>query len=441
MKKINTIFIAFLCSFFIETQTSQKINSDYLLSSFEYENKAMGTVSIAENGITTYQNSIGFADLTLKKKANEFTKFRIGSITKTFTATVILQLVDEGKIHLNTLLEEYFPEIPNANVITIEHLLYHRSGLYNITKEDGFHVWVSKPRKRVEMLKKMIFNGVVFEPNTKNEYSNTNYILLSYIAEDIDKKSFAKILQKRIVKPLNLTNTHFGKEINLKKNEATSYYWEDSKWKSITIETNLKGPMGAGAIVSTAKELTVFYTNLFSGKLLSKESLQKMTSPKDEMGMGISIINYKGLLVYGHDGGIDGFRSMAIYIPSKKLAMAFTFNASRVSSTGTIIEILEAYFKGDEKLQSKSLVNLTSTGLDKYLGVYSGKTFPAKVTFTKKGNTLFAQATGQPIFKLIAIEKNVFKYDAMGIVFSFNSNRETVSVKFGGKNHLLSKKN
>jgi D-alanyl-D-alanine carboxypeptidase len=328
----------------------------------------------------------------------------------------------------------------NANKITIEHLLYHRSGLYNITKEDGFHTWISKPRKRREMLKKMVENGVDFEPDAKKEYSNTNYILLSYIAEEIDKKSFAKILKKRIINPLNLTNTHFGKEINLKKNEATSYYWEDSKWNPIIIETNLKGPMGAGAIVSTAKELTIFYTGLFFGKLLSKESLQKMTSPKDEMGMGISVINYKGALVYGHDGGIDGFRSMAVYIPTKNLAMAFTFNASGVSTTGTIIKILETYFKDDEKLQSKSLIKLVSTDLDKYLGVYSGKTFPAKVTFTKKGNTLFAKATGQPMFKLIAIEKSVFKYDAMGIVFSFDSSGKTVSVKFGGKNHLLSKK-
>lgn len=408
MKKIITFFIAFSCSIFTEAQTSHKTALDNLLSSFESENKAMGTVSIADKGITTYQNSIGFANLTLSKSANEYTKYRIGSITKTFTATVILQLVDEGKVQLNKLLKEYFPEIPNADKITIEHLLYHRSGLYNITKEDGFHIWISKQRKRSEMLKKMIHNGVVFEPNTNNEYSNTNYILLSYIAEDIDKKSFAKILKKRIIKPLGLVNTHFGKEINIKKNEAISYYLEDSKWQPIAIETNLKGPMGAGAIVSTAKELTIFYTSLFSGKLLSKSSLQKMTTPKDEMGMGISVINYKGLLVYGHDGGIDGFRSMAVYIPKKKLAMAFTFNASRISSTGALIEILETYFKNDKELQSKSLINLTSSSLDKYLGIYSGKTFPAKVTFTKKGNILFAQATGQPIFKLIAVKKKRF---------------------------------
>lgn len=439
MKKRILFFTAFLCSIFTQAQLSKKESLDNLLSSFDSENKAMGTVSIVDNGTITYQNSIGFADLTSKKRANENTKYRVGSITKTFTATVILQLVDEGKLDLNTLLKEYFPELPNANKITIEHLLYHRSGLYNITQEEGFHIWISKPRNRNEMLKKMIYSGVVFEPNIKKEYSNTNYILLSYIAEDIDKKSFAKILDKRIIKPLGLVNTRYGKEINLNRNEATSYYWEDSKWNPITIETNLKGPMGAGAVVSTPKELTIFYTSLFSGKLLSKESLKRMTTPKDEMGMGVSVINYKGLLVYGHDGGIDGFRSMAVYIPTKKLSIAFTFNASRIPTTAAAIQILEAYFKDDVNLQSKSLINLTSADLDKYLGVFSGKTFPAKVTFTKEGNTLFAQATGQPIFKLIALEKNVFKYDAMGIVFLFGATGKDVSVKFGGKNHLLAK--
>lgn len=353
MKKSILFFIAFSCSFFTEAQTSLKADLDLLLYSLESNNKAMGTISIAKEGNNIYQNSIGFSNLDTKIKANEFTKYRIGSITKTFTATVILQLVDEDKLDLNTLLKEYFPNLPNADKITIEHLLYHRSGLYNITQEDGFHEWISKPRNRNQMLGKMIDNGVVFKPNIKKEYSNTNYILLSYIAEDIDRNSFVKILDKRIIKPLGFSNTHYGKEVNLKKNEATSYYWEDSKWTPITIETNLKGPMGAGAIVSTAKELTFFYTSLFSGKLLSKASLKKMTSPKDEMGMGILVVDFNGMTVYGHDGAIDGFRSAVAYFPELKLTICFTFNASSGSNTQKIVKIFKSYLKTEEENKNK----------------------------------------------------------------------------------------
>jgi len=439
MKKNIIIFLGLLCSIFTIAQNTQQENLDNLFNQFEKENKAMGSISIAENGIIVYQRSIGYANLVTKTKADEFTKYRIGSITKTYTATIILQLIEERKLNLNTLLKDYFPKIVNANKITIEHLLYHRSGLVNITSEDGFETWISKPRNRNEVLTKIIKNEIDFEPDTKKEYSNTNYILLSYIAEDIDEKSFSEIIKSRITKPLNLTRTQFGEEIKSAENEAFSYYWEDSKWNAITLETNLLGTMGAGAIVSTSKEVALFYDNLFSAKLITEASLGKMTTVKDEMGMGISVLNFKGLTIYGHDGGIDGFRSIAAYIPEKNLAVSFTFNASNGSSTNTLIQILETYFENDDTLQSKSLIELTSKDLDIYLGTYSGTTFPAKVTFTKKENILFAKATGQPIFKLIAVKKDVFKYDAMGINFHFNPQDKIMILGLGEKEHVLKK--
>lgn len=439
MKKNTLVFLALLCSFFSEAQLKDKANLDKLFTSFEKENKAMGTVSIFKDGNEVYTKSIGFANIELAKKADDLTKYRIGSITKTFTASIIFQLIDEGKLALNTLVSKYFPEVPNSNKITIKNLLYHRSGLYNITREKGFHVWISKPRNRKKMLTKIVKHPVDFQPNEKTAYSNTNYILLSFIAEKIDKKSFSKIIKNRISKPLKLDRTHFGKKIKIKKNEATSYYWENSKWNPITIETNLKGPMGAGAIVSTAKEVNIFYNKLFTGKLISKNSLEKMITPINEMGMGISVINYRGILIYGHDGGIDGFRSIAAYIPKKKLSIAFTFNASNIPSTGTLVQILETYFRNDTSVINVSKSKLKTADLDKYLGVYSNNSFPAKVTVTKKGNILYAQATGQPIFELTATKAHVFKYAPLNIILAFKPLKKSLNLKFNGRNHLLAK--
>ena len=105
----------------------------------------------------------------------------------------------------------------------------------------------------------------------------------------------------------------------------------------------------------------------------------------------------------------------------------------------TVISILETYFKNDTSLKKTPTLQLKSEELDVYLGVYSGKTFPAKITFTKKGTTLFAQATGQPIFELISPKKNLFIYDSMGIHFDFNLQNKTMELTFGGKKHLLEK--
>lgn len=439
MKKQFIYCLAFLCSFLTYSQTfdSQKIDS--LLNSLDTENMAMGTVSIFKEGKEIYQKSIGFKNLNNSTKANELTKYRIASVSKAFTATIILQLAEEGKLKLTDYVSKYFPKVPNSNSITIENLLYHRSGLYDLTNEKGFELWISKPRKRKEILEKIIQNGTVFQPNDKAAYSNTNYVLLSYIAEEVDKKRFAKIFKERIVKPLNLKRTQFGGDINLKKNEASSYYWENSKWNPITIETNLTGPMGAGGIISTAKEVNIFYNSLFSGQLISSEFLQQMITSKENMGMGLHINNYKGLKLYAHAGAMDGFRSMAVIIPEKGLSACLTFNATKIAVPELLINILETYFSNDPTMNRKVSIALTSDDLDKYLGTYGGEGFPAKVTFTKKGNILFAQATGQPIFELIAEKKDVFTYDVMGISFRFNTQQKTLKLLFGDKEYLLKK--
>ncbi|QCX40826.1 beta-lactamase family protein [Aureibaculum algae] len=439
MVKYIIIIIAFLTSLCLQSQTIDKTKLDSLFSNIEENKIGMGTVSIFKDGQEVYQKSIGFSNINSKSKANALTKYRIGSITKTFTATIIMQLIDEKKLSLSSNLSSHFPEIENAEIITIENLLYHRSGLHNVTNEKDFQLWISKPRKRKEMLEKFIKNGVDFEPNEKTAYSNTNYILLSYIAEDIDKKTFSEILNNRISDPIKLDRTIYGKDIIPSENEAVSYYEEDSEWKPITLETDLTGPMGAGAIVSTPRELNVFYDNLFSGNLVSKDALEQMKSVKENMGMGLSKLVFKGLEVYGHDGGIDGFRSMAAYVPSRNVSIAFSFNALNTEATTILVSLLETYFSNDPSLESESKIDLTSNDLDVYLGVYSGSTFPAKVTFTKEGNTLFAQATGQPIFKLIATEKDSFSYDSMGIKFTFNLANNSMILNFGGKIHDLQK--
>lgn len=438
MKK-QLILLGLFCSFFSVAQTKNDINLDKLFNKLETENIAMGTVSIFENGKEVYQKEFGYANSKSKIKPNAFTKYRIGSISKTFTATIILQLIDEGKLTLETLLEEYFPEVPNASKITIEDLLRHQSGLVNVTSDNDIRTWITKPQTRKQMMDRFIKNGTEFEPKEKPKYSNTNFIILSYISEVIDKKSFDKILEDRIIKPLQLKRTEFGKPIKPNNNEALPYYFENSLWNLIDMQTDMSAPMGAGAIVSTSTELNIFFTNLFSGNLISDASLKKLMTIKKGIGLGIMQFAFKGLKIFGHDGSIDGFQSYALYIPEKNITMAFTLNGLNSMTMPIVISILDAYLENDPSLKENTSLTLKAEELDVYLGTYSGKTFPAKVTFTKKGNILYAQATGQPIFELIAPKKDLFLYDAMGIRFEFHLKNDTMELTFGGNKHLLEK--
>tara|TARA_R110002073_G_scaffold298418_1_gene465048 strand:- start:2596 stop:4044 length:1449 start_codon:yes stop_codon:yes gene_type:complete len=331
-----------------ENNNLEKI--DKYLSAIESKNQGMGSISIFQNGAEVYTKSIGFSNIKAQIKSNNNTKYRIGSITKTFTATIIMQLINEQKLKLETKLEKFFPEIPNASNITIESLLRHRSGLYDITNQEDFANWMEKPQTQEQMLYRIIKNGTIFNVNKQREYSNTNYILLSYIAEKIENKTFNEILQSRIVEPCDLKDTYFGGKIRNENNQAFSYSLEN-EWKLAT-ETDMSIPMGAGGIISTPTDLNLFYDQLFNGTLVSDKSRNAMTDIIDGWGMGLSQFPFPNKLAYGHPGSIDGFSSIAVYFPEERLGVTYITNAEDLPLRNIFFTALNAYFDDTFEIQN-----------------------------------------------------------------------------------------
>ncbi|MFD2518265.1 serine hydrolase domain-containing protein [Salinimicrobium flavum] len=312
----------------LQAQTQEQIRKlDSLFDSIHANDLAMGSISIFSNGKEAYTRSIGYLDVANQTPANNTTAYRIGSVTKTFTAVVMMQLIEEGKLEAETRLEEYFPQVPNSDKISIEHLLRHQSGLFNITDDEDFRKWMLSPQSREAMLKRMVKNGTLFLPAEKSEYSNTNYLLLSYIAEEIEDKPYAEIVKQRIIDKLGLENTFYGGKIVPENNQARSYVYSDAGWELMP-ETDMSVPMGAGALVSTPQDLNKFYWNLFEGNLVTTASLDEMKTEKDGMGIGMMKLPLEGIEVYGHGGGIDGFSSIAVHFPEGKITAAFVANGS-----------------------------------------------------------------------------------------------------------------
>ena len=324
------IFLPMLFVFFGYQVNAQNLHNveklDSLFNMISSNQLAMGSISILSNGEEIYRQSIGYADLDSKSKANASTKYRIGSITKTFTAAVLMQLIEEGKLEIDTRLNEYFPQVPNSDIITVQHLLRHQSGLFNVTDEEDFRTWMVEPQSREEMLVRIRKNPVVFEPGERSEYSNTNYLLLSYIAEEIEDMGYAEIVKKRIIDKLNLPNTFYGGRINSEDGQARSYIKSENEWE-LTPETDMSVPMGAGALVSTPEDLNTFFYNLFQGKIVSENSLDAMKRTTNGTGIGLMRLPDSEIEVYGHGGGIDGFSSVAVHLPNENLNIAFIANA------------------------------------------------------------------------------------------------------------------
>ena len=437
---IKNIIILFISIISIQVGLSQTIDTlklnDYF-NSLDSNNKFMGSVALMKNGEIVYNNQIGYADIETKKRSNQNTKYRIGSISKTFTATLIFKAVEEGRIDLDQTINNYFPTIKNSESITISNLLNHRSGIHNFTDDKEYLEYNTKPKNENAMLSIISKFDSDFKPNSKSEYSNSNYVLLSYILEKTYKKTFSEILKEKIISPISLKNTYFGSKINLKNNETNSYSYKE-EWEKQT-ETDMSIPLGAGGIVSTPSDLLQFAEALFNHKIISKNSLSKMEKLEDNYGMGLFKIPFYDKSSFGHTGGIDGFSSVFGYFPKEKCAFAVTSNGTNYNNNKISIALLSGLFNKSFEIPAFETYELETENFDIYLGIYSSPSFPLKITITKSDKVLMAQATGQSAFSLDATEKDKFEFEQAGIVLEFDTKNNQMTLKQAGRIFILTK--
>ena len=408
---------------------------DSLFSGLESHNKFMGTVAIIDKGVITYSHAAGFADVETKAKASTSTRYRIGSITKMFTSVMIYQLFEEQKLTPETKLSVYFPQLSNAENISIKDMLLHQSGLWSVTSDSLYMQWSGEPKSREDLLGLIKVHESLFKPGEKSEYSNSNFIILGFIIEDLTGKDYATNLEERIAQKIGLKSTSSVGKVDVLKNEASSYVRQKDSWKKEN-ETDLSVPGGAGAIVSTTEDLVNFANALFNGHLISEASLQDMIKTEGTYGKGIFSTPFNEIQGYGHTGGIDGFRSVLVYFPEKQLGGAILSNGLNYMQNDILIGMMSIYLGQPYTLPDLSTAHVETDVLKAYEGIYSKKDFPLKITIKSDGNYLTAQATGQDSFALEAISETEFKFDAAGIVITFPEPGK-LNLKQGGMEYLL----
>lgn len=438
-KIFATILLAILSSGIVSPQDINKQKLDSLFNILNEKNKAMGSVAILKNGTILYSRAIGYSVISDKEKiaSGPITKYRIGSISKMFTSTMVFQLIEESKLSLAATLDKWFPTIPNARQITIVNLLNHRSGIHNFTNDPEYTTYMTMSKTQEEIISIISKNKADFQPDEKTSYSNSNFVLLGYIIEKVTGETYSKNLNERITSRIGLANTYYGGKTNIKNNECFSYRF-DGTWKPEP-ETDMSIPGGAGAIVSTPTDLTKFIEALFSLKLVSRSSLDQMKTIKDGMGMGMFQIPFYDKKAYGHNGGIDGFGSNLAYFPEDNLAISYCTNGMVYQMNDILIGVLSIYFGKEYKIPTFKTPALRTGGLDKYTGVYSSTQLPLKITVTRDKNVLMAQATGQSSFPLELTENDKFAFDKAGIKMEFNPLKNEMTLKQGGGTFLFTK--
>lgn len=426
---ITALLIGILCNTAI-AQDFDRTRLDLYFDALETNNKFMGSVAVSRNGSIIYSRSTGYADFENKIKADENSKYRIGSISKTFTTVLTMKAVEQNKLALDQTIDRYFPTIKNAKIITIGNLLYHRSGIHSFTSDSAYLTWNTRRKTEKEMIDIITKGGSDFEPDTKSEYSNSNFVLLTFILEKSFKKTYAGLIKDYITKPAGLSNTSLGGKINTSQKDCKSYKFLDT-WV-VEPETDISIPLGAGGIVSTPGDLVKFSDALFGGKLLESESLEKMKTVKGQYGMGLFLIPFYDRVGYGHTGGIDGFSSVFSYFSDGNISFAMTCNGSNFNTNNISIAVLSAVYNRPFEIPDFSTYEVNPEDLDKYPGVYSSAQIPIRITVTRQNNTLVAQGSGQPSFPLEPTEKDKFKFDLAGVVMEFNPANNTMILKQGG---------
>ena len=283
-----------------------------------------GRIVIDTNGQTIFSTSIGYMDISNRKKADSNTLYSIGSITKTFIATLILMEVQEGKLNLTDPISIWHPSLPHSNDITVKDLLKHQSGY----TDRNFALWKqqSKPLQRIE----------------KPHYANVNYGLLGIILEKVQNKELNDILRERITQPAGLNNTSFSLQDSLRYKLATPYFKKRKNWEAQnSLDFELAG--GAGAMVSTPEDLNQFFHLLFHFAFINKEHLAFMSNINEGYAMGLFQAYFQSMKGFTNSGQFSTYKSTVVYFPEQGLSISITSNASDCSLNEFLIEIMTIY--------------------------------------------------------------------------------------------------
>jgi CubicO group peptidase (beta-lactamase class C family) len=370
--------------------------------------KFTGTVLLAEGNKVLYHKSVGPAKAAADKANTNESAYLIGSVTKTFTATLVLRLAEQKRLTLDDALHKYLPTFPRSEEVTIRHLLSHTSGIPSYTELSDFNEWKYQRTVALEIIDRVAPLSYRFDPGTYYEYSNTNYILLGHIIETVTGKPWDIVMREGITGPLNMEHT--GTDPNrrgLKLSEGLTASREG--YASVPM-VHPSVPGAAGALYSTTTDLLKFSRALHSGQLFAeRQTLTLMTTPvKDSYGLGIYRSKVAGMDGIGHNGGIDGYAAQWVYFPEKDLHL-ITLSNNMTADHAAVGEAMVRTYLGEtiEIPAERKLLHVKEDILERYVGAYELATDVLLDIYIENGG-LKARATKQDAFDLYAQSDSSF---------------------------------
>jgi CubicO group peptidase (beta-lactamase class C family) len=416
-KKMNKIILFIIaCTLtqpiFCQKNNAQQLNE--LFTFYEKQNLFNGSVLIAQKGQILLNRGYGQQNAQLNKQNEPKSIFQIYSITKTFTASVILKLVEDKKLSLTDKLSKFYPNYPSGDSISIEHLLTHTSGIYDYTRGNTMPDQTEQSFIAFHKTKPLDFPA-----GSDWNYTNSGYYFLGYIIQKITGMTYEKAVAKYIFKPLKMSQSGFAFKYLIDKNKAIGYemFTENVKKESIIYEP--PGPYAAGGIYSTVEDLYKYYNGLKTHKILTKTTLDKAYTPfKNNYGYGWVVVPMFDRKTVGHSGAGAGFRTNFVQIPEDDICIILLSNTENDLNniTGDVLKILY-----NKPFKIPITIPVSKDILRQYVGTYAvNDNFILYVTI--QNNKLITQPSKQPKSILYPEKENLFYVIELNSYIHFEKN-------------------
>lgn len=383
-----------------------------------YPEDEPGAAAIAVRaGEEIFKGAFGMADLDLAVPAEPHMVYRLGSITKQFTAAAIMLLQQRGELSVDDPISNYLPEYPtHGHTITIEHLLTHTSGIFSYTAIPGYMAQrVRADLTTEELIDAFKSEPMEFAPGEQWSYSNSGYVLLGAIIEEVSGQSYPDFMRENIFDPLNMENTYYGGP-QVIPGRASGYQWmEDEYWHAPYL--SMTQPHAAGGLLSSVGDLAKWDQALQKNRLLTAESFQRMTTPftlnngeTTDYGYGFRLSEVRGHPAVEHGGGIFGFVTAAMRIPEEDIYVAILSNRTgRGPDPGIVARRIAARLLGDPFPEFEA-VEIATEVLEKYVGVYKIDDDTQR-RLTVEDGKLYTQRSGGSRLQAIPASETTFFYE------------------------------
>lgn len=335
-----------LSSAFAQSNDSQQRLSQLVDRLFETQ-QFMGTVIIAEKGKTTFEKSVGMADLEQAIPNTSDTLYRVASVTKSFIGVAILKLQEEGKLQVTDPLSKYLPDYPNGANITLHQLLTHTSGIFNYFERSDIATLRTQRPTPPELIQKFAHEPVDFAPGGPYRYSNSGYILLGQVIEKASGMPFETYLQQKVLTPMGFQKTNFYRD-DAQLPERAQGYTPDGEGFMKADLFNYEVVQAAGGLSATPRELVQWLPGVFGGKVLGPQSIQAFAGPHVPVGgghyaYGVAVVKFLGKDQITHSGELPGGSSYMAYFPEDDLSVVLLSNVTRYDLPALFSRVYLAY--------------------------------------------------------------------------------------------------